>query len=174
MQALWLVVVLLQQQIQHLQRQKIQQQQKVKQKQKLQEGNDDPKSEDPTIKELKEKLTKMEEKMQKSETENAIAEKRKQLVAKMGESIKDKGWIEDYLKEISITAETDVEAKAKDFVAFYNKTQSCGGRTTPKPTNGNDADADSYVKSTVAEAARIKKNLSTTTGGSPVRSTTTN
>lgn len=145
-----------------------------KQKQKTQEGNDDSKSEDPTIKELMDKLTKMEEKMQRSETENAIAEKRNQLVAKMGESIKDKGWIEDYLKEISITAETDVEAKAKDFVAFYNKTQSGGGRMTPKPTNGNDDAADSYVKSTVAEAAKIKKNLSTITGGSPVRSTTTN
>lgn len=132
------------------------------------------KSDDPAIQALLDKMTKMEAKLQEKEKETTIAEKRSQLTAKMGESIKDKGWIEDYLKEIAITEETDVEAKAKDFVAFYNKTHSVSGRTTPKPAGGDGDAPDSYVKSTVAQAAQIKKQLSTTTGGSPVRSTTVN
>lgn len=133
-----------------------------------------PKSDDPAIQAMLDKINKMEAQLQAKEKEATIAQKRSQLSAKMGESIKDKNWIEDYLKEISITEETDVEAKAKDFVAFYNKTHSGGGRTTPKPAGGDDDAPDTYVKTTVAQAAQIKKQLSTTTGGSPVRSTTVN
>lgn len=133
-------------------------------------GKKEIKSDDPAIQALLEKITKMEEKLQKSEAEQIVSEKRSQLVSKMSESIKDKDWIDAYLKEIQVTAETDVEQKAKDFIAFYNKTQSKGGRTTPRQTGGDDDGVDSNVKSVVAAAAQIKKSM----GHGPVTSTTTN
>ena len=135
------------------------------------DDDDDSSSSDPNIKKMQERMAEMEKKLAARETEEAVAEKRKQLVAKMGESIKDKDWIEAYLSEISITAETDVEAKAKDYVAFYNKTHAGGGKVTPQST-GNDDDDNSNVKSTVAAAAALKKNMSGRRG--PVESTTEN
>lgn len=139
------------------------------------EGEDgDGENENKEIKAMKEKIAKMEEKLAAKETADTVAEKRKQLIAKMSEDIKDNEWIEGYLAEISVTADTDVEAKAKDYVAFYNKTHTKGGKVTPKSTDGGEDSDTKYVKSTVAEAAKIKKSLSATTGGSPVKSTTTN
>lgn len=131
-------------------------------------------NENKEIKAMMEKIAKMEEKLAAKETADTVAEKRKQLIAKMSEDIKDNEWIEGYLAEISVTADTDVEAKAKDYVAFYNKTHTKGGKVTPKSTDGGEDSDTKYVKDTVAEAAKIKKSLSATAGGSPVRSTTTN
>ena len=139
------------------------------------EGDDgDGDNENKEIKAMMEKIAKMEEKLAAKETADTVAEKRKQLIAKMSEDIKDSEWIEGYLAEISVTADTDVEAKAKDYVAFYNKTHTKGGKVTPKSTDGGEDSDTKYVKNTVAEAAKIKKSLSATAGGSPVRSTTTN
>ena len=131
-------------------------------------------NENKEIKAMMEKIAKMEEKLAAKETADTVAEKRKQLIAKMSEDIKDNEWIEDYLAEINVTADTDVEAKAKDYVAFYNKTHTKGGKVTPKSTDGGEDSDTKYVKNTVAEAAKIKKSLSATAGGSTVRSTTTN
>lgn len=129
------------------------------------------KTDDPALKAMQDEIAEMKKKLAAKDAEEAVTEKRKQLVAKMGESIKDKDWIEAYLSEISITAETDVEAKAKDYVAFYNKTHAKGGKVTPQST-GNDDDDNSNVKSTVAAAAALKKNMSGRKG--PVESTTEN
>jgi hypothetical protein len=131
-------------------------------------------NENKEIKAMMEKIAKMEEKLAAKETADTVAEKRKQLIAKMSEDIKDNEWIDGYLAEINVTADTDVEAKAKDYVAFYNKTHTKGGKVTPKSTDGGEDSDTKYVKNTVAEAAKIKKSLSATAGGSPVRSTTTN
>lgn len=129
------------------------------------------KTDDPALKAMQDEIAEMKKKLAAKDAEEAVTEKRKQLVAKMGESIKDKDWIEAYLSEISITAETDVEAKAKDYVAFYNKTHAEGGKVTPQST-GSDDDDNSNVKSTVAAAAALKKNMSGRRG--PVESTTEN
>lgn len=129
------------------------------------------KSDDPTVQAMLEKITAMEKKLETTEREKSVSEKRSALKAKMAESIKDNDWIDAYLAEINVTEETDVEAKAKDYVAFFNKTHAKGGRMTPKPAGeGDDGGEDSYVKSTVAAAAQIKKQM----GGGPVHSTTTN
>lgn len=136
------------------------------------DDDDEPiKTDDPALKAMQDEIAEMKKKLAAKDAEEAVTEKRKQLVAKMGESIKDKDWIEAYLSEISITAETDVEAKAKDYVAFYNKTHAKGGKVTPQPT-GDDDDDNSNVKSTVAAAAALKKNMSGRRG--PVESTTEN
>lgn len=129
---------------------------------------DEIKSDDPAIQAILDKMSQLEQKEQQREKEKAVSEKRSQLVAKMKESIKDEEWINSYLAEISITDQTDVDAKAKDYIAFYNRTQSKGGHITPKSTDGGGSE-DSYVKSTVAAAAQFKKQ---TTAGGPVQSKT--
>ena len=147
-------------------------QRKLEGKEPPKNDDDDPSfPENPAFKKMQEEMAEMKKKLEARETEETVAEKRKQLVAKMGESIKDKDWIEAYLSEISVTAETDVEAKAKDYVAFYNKTHAKGGKVTPQST-GNDDDDNSNVKSTVAAAAAIKKNMTGRRG--PVETTTVN
>jgi len=129
------------------------------------------KTDDPTLKAMLEKVSALEQKLAAKDAEATVAEKRQHLIAKMSESIKDKDWIESYLKEISITAETDVDAKAQDYVEFYNKTHTKGGKVTPKPA-GDDDDDNSNVKSTVAAAAALRKQMSGRRG--PVESTTEN
>lgn len=113
-----------------------------------------PKSDDPAIQALMDEVRQMKAKLTAREAEATIAEKRNQLIAKMGESIKDKDWIEAYIAEISITADFDVEAKAKDYVAFYNKTQTRGGKITPKPTD-NPEDSNTEVKKVIEDAKAI-------------------
>ena len=128
---------------------------------KKKEGDDDDDSgnENKEIKAMMEKIAKMEEKLAAKETADTVAEKRKQLVAKMSEDIKDNEWIEGYLAEINVTADTDVEAKAKDYVAFYNKTHTKGGKVTPKSTDGGEDSDNKRVKEAVAAAARIKEQM---------------
>lgn len=74
----------------------------------------------------------------------------------MKESIKDEEWINGYLAEVSITEDTDVEAKAKDYVAFYNKTQANVVRrsTTPKKT-GDVSEDSAHVKETIDRVKAI-------------------
>jgi gas vesicle protein len=148
-------------------------QRKIDGKEPPKTGDDDKpiKTDDPALKAMQDEIAEMKKKLAAKDAEEAVTKKRKQLVAKMGESIKDKDWIEAYLSEISITADTDVEAKAKDYVAFYNKTHTKGGKITPKPA-GDDDDDNSNVKSTVAAAAALRKNMSGRRG--PVESTTEN
>jgi hypothetical protein len=77
--------------------------------------------------------------------------------------------MDGYLAEINVTADTDVEAKAKDYVAFYNKTHTKGGKVTPKSTDGGEDSDNKRVKEAVAAAARIKEQMY---GNSQVRTET--
>lgn len=130
------------------------------------------KSDDPAIQALLEKMTKMEAKLQEKEKETTIADKRAALKTKMAESIKDKDWIDAYLKEINVTEETDVEAKAKDYVEFYNKTQAGGKRsTTPRKTGDADT-TDSDVKNALEKAKSLMKQRENVMGGSTIETTT--
>lgn len=128
------------------------------------------KSDDPAIQAMLDKLTQLEDKLAKKEKEQTVEEKRKSLAAKMGESIKDKDWIDSYLAEITVTEDTDVEAKAKDYVAFYNKTHTRGGKTTPAAAGGDDQQ-DNDVKNALTAAKAIMEQRNATMGGSPVKTT---
>lgn len=126
-------------------------------------------TDDPAMKAILDKLNETESKLQEKEKEKALSDKRSQLVAKMKESIKDDDWINSYLAEISITEDMDVEAKAKDYVNFYNKTAASGGRrsTTPRKTGeGDDTDAD--VKNALEKAKALMQQRETVMGSSPV------
>lgn len=128
---------------------------------------DDGKGDDdnPKVKALQEELDGIKKRFADEDRQKSIAEKRAAIIAKMAESIKDKDWINDYMSQITVTEDTDVDAKAKDYVAFYNKTQAnvVKRSTTPKQTGGGDDDSAS-VKNTVAKAAQFKKQMSATMG----------
>lgn len=130
-------------------------------------GDDD----DPKLKSLQEELDTIKKRFADEDRQKSIAEKRSAIINKMAESIPDKDWINDYMSQITVTEDTDVEAKAKDYVAFYNKTQAnvVKRSTTPRKTGEGD-DVDSDVRNTVKAAAQIKKSMS----GGPVTSTATN
>ena len=130
-------------------------------------GEDD----DPKFKSLRDELDTIKKRFADEDRQKSIAEKRSAIIHKMAESIPDKDWINDYMSQITVTEDTDVDAKANDSVAFYNKTQAnvVKRSTTPRKTGEGD-DVDSNVKDTVKEAAQIKKSMS----GGPVTSTATN
>lgn len=132
---------------------------------------DEIKSDDPAMKTILEKLTAMEKKLQEKEKETNIENKRAALKSKMAESIKDNDWIDSYLAEITVTEETDVEAKAKDYVAFYNKTVSTRRQhsTTPRKT-GDDVDDNADAKNALERAKALMKQRESVMGGSPVES----
>lgn len=138
---------------------------------KGEDDDDDGKNKDPKIKALQDELDEIKKRLHDADSQKSIAEKRTAIKNKMAESIKDNDWIDGYLAQITVTEETDVEAKARDYIEFYNKTHTRGGKITPKSTDGDDDD-DSQVKSTVSAAARYKKSMSVNRGGSPVVSTT--
>jgi hypothetical protein len=142
---------------QKMQKQLDELQAKIDDKKHPNDGDGD--EDDPKTKALLERIAKMEERLATSDKEKTVAEKRRQLTDKMKESITDNDWIEAYLAEISVTEDTDVEAKAKDYVAFYNKTHTKGGKMTPRSTDNNDDNDSKHVKDAVAAAARIKKQM---------------
>jgi gas vesicle protein len=130
---------------------------------------EDIQTDDPAMQAILDKLNKMESKLKEKDKEKAIADKRSQLVAKMKESIKDEDWITSYLAEINITEEMDVEAKAKDYIAFYNKTAAGGSRrsTTPRKTGeGDNEDAD--TKNALEKAKALMQQRDNVMGSSPV------
>lgn len=139
-------------------------QKKVDEKKKKTVNDDDDDEDDPKVKALQEQLDTIKKRFEDEDKKKSIAEKRAAIIAKMAESIKDKDWINDYMSQITVTEETDVDAKAKDYVAFYNKTQAnvVKRSTTPKQTGGDEPQND--VKNVVAAAARIKKQMSATGG----------
>lgn len=104
-------------------------------------------------------LAELRRRLDERDAEALVAEKRRLLAAKMGESIKDASWIDAYLREIPVTADTDVDAKAKDYVAFYNKTSARGGSVTPLRHSDTDGGA-SKVREAVAAAAAMRARMS--------------
>lgn len=135
------------------------------------DDDDDYKNKDPKLKALQDEVDNIKKRLEEADSQKSIAEKRTAIKNKMAESIKDNDWIDGYLAQITVTEETDVEAKARDYIEFYNKTHTKGGKITPKSTDGDDDD-DSQVKSTVSAAAKYKKTMSVNRGSSPVVSTT--
>lgn len=65
-------------------------------------------------------------------TAKTISQKKADMISKFKEKgIKDEKWLDSYVKKISITAQTDIEAETKDAVDFYNLTHSETGALVP-------------------------------------------
>lgn len=107
------------------------------------EPKQDPKTEPEPSSEIKALLDRIEA-LEKDKADNAkatkIAEKRNAIAAKIKElGVSDEKWVNKMLDEVSITEDTDVEKKSKDYVALYNSSHSSTS-ITPKVPGAPSAD----------------------------------
>lgn len=104
-------------------------------------------------------LLKRIEELEKKEAERvkeaALAQKRKDLLQAMkAKGIKDEQWSKDFVSEIAITDDMDVDAKAESFLKIYNKSQASqtGNGTTPLGTSSN---GNANKEDPLAEARKL-------------------
>lgn len=107
------------------------------------EPKQDPKTEPEPNSEIKALLDRIEA-LEKDKADNAkatkIAEKRNAIAAKIKElGVSDEKWVNTMLDEVSITEDTDVEKKSKDYIALYNSSHSSTS-ITPKVPGAPSAD----------------------------------
>lgn len=91
-------------------------------------------------KKLLERLEALERKDAEAEAARLTSVKRGELLEKFKEKgISDDKWINAYLKKLSISKDTDIEAETADALDFYNLSHAnSGGRNTPGNSGGND------------------------------------
>lgn len=107
------------------------------------EPKQDPKTEPEPSSEIKALLDRIEA-LEKDKADNAkatkIAEKRNAIAAKIKElGVSDEKWVNTMLDEVSITEDTDVDKKSKDYVALYHSSHSSTS-ITPKVPGAPSAD----------------------------------
>ena len=100
-------------------------------------GNDIPSE---VEKKLLERLEALERKEAEAEAARLTSVKRGELLDKFKEKgISDDKWINAYLKKLSISKDTDIEAETADALDFYNLSHAnSGGRNTPGNSGGNN------------------------------------
>lgn len=104
---------------------------------------------DAVIAELKKRLDDMEKKNAEREKEALISQKRNDLVAELKKSgVRDQNWLNDFLSEVTITEDMDVEEKAKTYAKIYNRGMSTIPPYVVPTTSGNsDPNAANPMKS---------------------------
>ena len=91
-------------------------------------------------KKLLERLEALERREAEAEAARLTSVKRGELLDKFKEKgISDDKWINAYLKKLSISKDTDIEAETADALDFYNLSNAnSGGRNTPGNSGGNN------------------------------------
>ena len=91
-------------------------------------------------KKLLERLEALERKEAEAEAARLVSAKRGELLEKFKEKgISDNKWIDAYLKKLSISKDTDIEAETADALDFYNLSHANnGGRRTPDNSGSNN------------------------------------
>ena len=100
-------------------------------------GNNNPSE---VEKKLLERLEALERKEAEAEAARLTSVKRGELLDKFKEKgISDDKWINAYLKKLSISKDTDIEAETADALDFYNLSHAnSGGRNTPGNSGSNN------------------------------------
>lgn len=111
------------------------------------EGGDGDSSND----DLLNRIAALEEKLKKSEEESKIKSIKMNFIAKAKEKgVSDEEWLKDYVDEINISADVDVDAKVESCLKFFNKSKAqLGGDVTPKNAGGNVD--DKYMASVISQ-----------------------
>ena len=101
--------------------------------------------------ELINRLAALEEKLKKSEEESKIKSIKTNFIAKAREKgVSDEEWLKDYVDEINIGADVDIDAKVESCLKFFNKSKAqLGGDVTPKSAGGNVD--DKYMASVISQ-----------------------
>lgn len=114
-------------------------------------------TESPEIKALMERIAALETDKKDSEKRASIAQKKKDLTAKLKEKgVKDEDWMNDFLSEVNVTEDFDVDSKVDAYVKLYNKSRSNGGGA-PAPGNPGGKSAQDTYKASIAAAASLAK-----------------
>ena len=105
-----------------------------------------PKVETPKPKETEqsEEMKALLARLEKLEKDKADADKAAKITAKRGEikaaivkaGVDDNDWVDTLLKEVSVSEDTDVEQKAKDYVSLYQKQHTVKTSITPRAAGG--------------------------------------
>lgn len=97
------------------------------------------------------RLAALEEKLKKSEEESKIKSIKMNFIAKAKEKgVSDEEWLKDYVDEINIGADVDIDAKVESCLKFFNKSKAqLGGDVTPKNAGGNVD--DKYMASVISQ-----------------------
>lgn len=121
------------------------------------------KEDNPEMKALMERIAALEKDKEENEKRVSIANKRKELSEKMkSKGVTDNEWLSDFLSEVNITADMDVEAKTDKWLKVYNKSKASGGNPVP-PANpqGSAADNKAWKQSISAAVALAEKSRGT-------------
>lgn len=121
------------------------------------------KEENPEMKALMERIAALEKDKQENEKRVSIANKRKEISDIMkSKGVTDDEWLNDFLSEVNITADMDVEAKTAKWLKVYNKSKASGGNPVP-PANpqGGGAINEGWKQAVAAAAALANKGHAT-------------
>lgn len=104
--------------------------------------------------ELLKRLEALEVELNTAKKEKQIANIRNDVFAKMkGKGVKNDEWINDFLAEIEITEDFDVDSKVDTYVKFYNKSQSkVNYDVSPEEANGG-GQGNTYINSVIKSAS---------------------
>lgn len=113
-------------------------------------------AESPELKAALERIAALEKINAEATQRASIAQKRKDIAAKLKEKgVKDDEWLGDFLSEVNITEDLDVEAKTDSWVKLYNKSKANGGNPVP-PVNPNGGTPSDKIKlDDVSELAKL-------------------
>lgn len=114
-------------------------------------------AEDPKLKAYEERIAALEKRLAEADTKSVLAQKRRDITAKLKEKgVKDDEWLNDFLSEVNITEDLDVDAKTESWVKLYNKTKANGGSPVT-PANPSGGGADSSALQSIKAAAALAK-----------------
>ena len=116
---------------------------------------DKPKPDDATAALLK-RIEELEKKNAEREKEVTLSQKRKDLLKAMKDKgIKDEQWSRDFVEEINITEDFDIDAKADAYLRIYNKSQAGQTGAGATPFNSSSNGGDPNKKDPLAAARAI-------------------
>lgn len=114
----------------------------------------DKKEQDTKVAPTDDTTSKLLERIQALEKENSLAKEEAEkksvrmrlLDAMKSKGIKDEKWATEFLNEVSITTDMDVDAKADSYLKIYNKSNTVVAPQTPMtPTSVNNNDKDFFA-----------------------------
>lgn len=104
---------------------------------------------------LQKRLEELEAKETAREKERAVSQKRSDLLKAMKEKgIKDEQWAKDFIAEIAITDDFDIDSKAEAYLKIYNKSQAS---TTTTTTPGSSTGDGNQPKDLLADAKKVMR-----------------
>ena len=114
--------------------------------------------EDEATKALKAQIEALQKRLDDDDKAKKDASTRKDFISKVKEKgVKDSDWIKDYVSELTIGDDFDLEARVNTCVKLYNKGKAATGKdvTNPEGAGGDGDDSDKAITNTIAAAAAI-------------------